>query len=331
MAETRRRVRITAPGRIEIESVGPLAAGPGEAVVRVRSCGLCGSDATMSAGRHPVIRPPIVPGHEIVGVVSAASEEALIGARVAVLPQVGCGECTPCLRGDPRLCARMRLIGGQIDGGAADEVVVPVAALVVIPDAVPEAIAPIVEPLSVARHAVARAAAIVGAEVLVVGGGPIGLLVALSAREAGAARVTLVEPVEARQAVVAHFGIRVVPAVPDEEFDVAFDCVGGGVVPPSLLGAVLAGGTLVLVGVAAPELTFDGMLLQRQERAILGSHMYTRADVEASLALLAGGLLPTDDASLGMLFDRRPLDDAASAFEDLVERRSHSLKILLEP
>lgn len=331
-ADSIRRVRFADLGRVEIESASRPEPAPREVVVRVTSCGLCGSDATMLSGRHPVIRPPLVPGHEIVGVVArvGAGASAVVGARVAVMPQVGCGECRQCRRGHPRLCARMRLIGGQIVGGAAEEVVVPADALVVVPAEVSDAVLPIVEPLAVAAHAVARVPGLSGLEVLVVGGGPIGLLVALAAGAAGAA-VTLVEPVEARRAVVAHFGVTVVGAVPEGEVDVVFDCVGGAELPASLLASVVAGGTLVLVGVAAPQVTFDGILLQRQERAILGSHMYTRADFEAALGLLAGGLLPSDAASLALLFDRRALGDAVAAFDDLVARRSPALKILLEP
>lgn len=320
-------------GRVELECAERATPDAGEVVVRVTSCGLCGSDASMLTGRHPVIRPPIVPGHEVVGVVDRAGADAghLVGARVAILPFVGCDVCIQCRRGQPRLCAQMRLIGGQIDGGAADEVLVPADALVVIPDGVPEEIAPIVEPLAVASHAVDRASGVADGDVLVVGGGPIGLLVALAARAMGAASVTLVETVPSRQQVVAHFGLTVVAEIPPTEHDVVFDCVGGGELPARLLGSVLAGGALVLVGVAAPELSFDGMLLQRQERAILGSHMYTREDFERALGLLADGLLPTGDVTLALLFDRRPLDDAASAFDDLIDRRSTSLKILLEP
>lgn len=328
-----RRARIVEVGRVAVERVERPAPRANEVVVRVTSCGLCGSDASMLTGRHPVIRPPIVPGHEIVGIAERAGEgaDAFLGRRVAVMPQVGCGSCRLCLRGDPRLCADMRLIGGQIDGGAADEVVVPAEALVLVPDAVPDAVLPIVEPLAVASHAVARAPGLVGGDVLVVGGGPIGLLVALSARAAGAASVTLVETVPARREVVTHFRIPVAESVPSDQFDVVFDCVGGQELPRTLLASVQAGGALVLVGVAAPDLAFDGILLQRQERAVLGSHMYTRADFEASLGLLAGGLIPADDTTAALLFDRRSLDDAASAFSDLVERRSSALKILLEP
>jgi len=328
-----RRARIVGVGRVELEDTTRAIPDDTQAVVRVTSCGLCGSDATMLSGRHPVIRPPIVPGHEIVGVVARAGADAasLIDRRVAVLPQVGCGECVQCLRAQPRLCAQMRLIGGQIDGGVADEVLVPADALVEIPDAVTAEIAPIVEPLAVASHAVSRAPGLPGAAVLVVGGGPIGLLVALAAQARGAGSVTLVETVDARRQVVAHFGVSVAAEIADGEFDIVFDCVGGSELPRLLLGSVLAGGALVLVGVAAPELAFDGILLQRQERAILGSHMYTRADFEDALGLLAGGMLQADDTSLALLFDRRPLVDAAAAFDDLLERRSQSLKILLVP
>ncbi|MFC7269155.1 zinc-binding dehydrogenase [Microbacterium fluvii] len=327
-----RRLRITAPGRAEIESVPSPSPSPGEAIVRVESCGLCGSDASMFTGKHPVITPPLVPGHEIVGSVVAegGGAEGLLGRRVAVLPQIGCGECTACTAGHPRLCDRMRLIGGQIDGGAAEEVRVPTTSLVAIPDAVSSTVAPIVEPLAVAYHAVGRAGRLDGAHVLVVGGGPIGLLVALTARARGAADVTLIEPVPARQQVVSHFGVRVAAAIPSAPHDVVFDCVGGAV-GPSLLATVVAGGTLVLVGVAAPELAFGGMLLQRQERTITGSHMYTHEDFAAALGLLADGLLPDDDASLALLFDRRPLAEGAQALADLVDRRSVSLKILLIP
>lgn len=332
-----RRVRIVEPGRAVVEPVARLEPGMDEAVVRVESCGLCGSDATMFTGRHPVITPPIVPGHEIVGVVSAAGAgaEDLLGRRVAVLPQLGCGTCRQCRRGHPRLCARMRLIGGQVAGGAADEVLVPATSLMVVPEEVPSAIAAIVEPLAVASHAVARVAAMSGADVLVAGGGPIGLLVALSAQAAGAESVTLVEPVVARQAIVAHFGLHVVAALPTDgtapaEYDVVFDCVGGDLAA-GLLGSVVAGGVLVLVGVAAAELSFGGVLLQRQERAIMGSHMYSRDDFGASLRLLADGLLPTDPVSLDLLFDRRSLDDAVEALDDLVGRRSPAIKMLLIP
>lgn len=328
-----RRVRIAEVGRVEVEHVERAEPGVGEVVVRVTSCGLCGSDASMLTGRHPVIRLPIVPGHEVVGVGARAGTgaERFLGQRVALLPQVGCGKCRPCLRGEPRLCAEMRLIGGQIDGGAADEVLVSADALVLVPDDVPDAVLPIVEPLAVAARAVSRAPGLRGGEVLIVGGGPIGLLVALAARAAGAGSVILVETVETRRDVVTHFGIPVSPAVPDSEFDVVFDCVGGRDLPTTLLASVQAGGALVLVGVAARELLFDGILLQRQERTVLGSHMYTRADFEASLALLSEGLIPTDEATEALLFDRRGLDDAAAAFGDLVERRSSALKILLQP
>lgn len=328
-----RRVRIAEVGHVEVESVERAEPGVGEVIVRVTSCGLCGSDASMLTGRHPVIRPPFVPGHEVVGVGERAGVggERFLGKRVALLPQVGCGTCRPCLRGEPRLCADMRLIGGQIDGGAADEVLVPADALVLVPDGVPTAVLPIVEPLAVASHAVSRAPGLRGGRALVVGGGPIGLLVALAARAAGAASLTLVETVAARRDVVTHFGIPVSSLIPDGEFEVVFDCVGGRDLPPQLLASVQAGGSLVLVGVAAQDLLFDGILLQRQERTVLGSHMYTRRDFEASLALLADGLIPADDATEALLFDRRSLDDAEAAFDDLVERRSSALKILLEP
>lgn len=327
------RVRMVDIGRVEVESADRRDPRPGEVVVRVTSCGLCGSDASMLTGRHPVIRPPLVPGHEIVGVGAraGAGAEAFLGRRVAVMPQIGCGACAACRRGHPRLCAEMRLIGGQLAGGAADEVLVPAASLVPVPDAVPEEVLPIIEPLAVAAHAVGRAPGIAGGEALVVGGGPIGLLVALAALAAGAASVTLVETAATRREVVAHFGVPVVDAIPDAQHDVVFDCVGGRELPAVLLGSVRAGGALVLVGVSAPELAFDGILLQRQERAILGSHMYTRADFEAALGLLAEGVLPTDEVSLSFLFDRRPLADAPDAFADLVERRSSALKILLIP
>lgn len=323
MPETLRRARILAPDLVGLELVGPAAAGPGEVVVRVDSCGLCGSDAGMLAGTHPVIRPPIVPGHEIVGRVG--------GRRVAVLPQLGCGDCRHCRRDDARLCAQMRLIGGQVPGGVADEVVVPESSLVEVPDAVPDAVVALVEPLAVARHAVGRAPGVAGADVLVVGGGPIGVLVALVARADGADRVRVVEPVAARRGILDHLGVEALEALPDGEVDVAFDCVGGADVPRELLGAVAAGGTLVLVGVAAPALGFDGMLLQRQERTVRGSHMYTRADMTAALALLADGLLPQDDRSLALLFDRRSLDDAPAAFADLAARRSAALKLVIVP
>jgi threonine dehydrogenase-like Zn-dependent dehydrogenase len=332
-----RQATVLDPRRVEVVR-GELSSLPeGYARIAVEVCGVCGSDLTMYRGNHPVIRPPIVLGHEVIGTISEIAGPAaggfVPGARVAFLPQVGCGNCAPCRRGDERLCAQMKLIGGQIPGGLAEAVVVPVGNLIGVPDSVPRLLQVLVEPLAVAVHAAGRVALTSEDDCVVLGCGPIGALVGFVLRARGVAKITMVDPDEGRRATMAYFGFHVAEGVPvqPDMYDVAFECVGGAKPAETALAAVRADGHVVLVGVAAPALNFSGVQLQRQERTITGSHMYRRQEFESAFSLLARGVVPHDAASLQRLIEIRELDDIAEIMRQLDSRAVAALKIVVYP
>lgn len=334
--ETIRQLTVIEPRKAELVAARPIELGPGMARIRVESCGICGSDLTMYKGAHPVIKPPIVLGHEVIGTLSGFGDEKpadfKVGDRVAFLPQTGCGKCGACMRGDERLCPQMKLIGGQIPGGMADSVDVPVANLVHVPDNVPRPLRVLAEPLAVSVHATDRVPIQADDECLVLGSGPIGLLVAFALRARGASCITVVDLDPSRLEIARYFGFVTSESMPEPQgsFDVAFECVGGAAPARAVLEAVHSGGSVVLVGVAAPELSFSGILLQRQERTITGSHMYTRDEFEEAFRLLANGTIPNDEESLAILLDRRGLEHAPAMLAELEGRSAKAIKLVVD-
>jgi len=336
MVKMIRQLTVIEPRRVELVATQPVELAPGMARIRVENCGICGSDVTMYKGAHPVIKPPIVLGHEVIGTLSDFGDgkpaDFKLGERVAFLPQTGCGKCRACLRGEERLCPQMKLIGGQIPGGMAESVDVPVANLIRVPENVPPPLRVLAEPLAVGVHAAGRVSLKAGDECVVLGAGPIGLLVGFALKARGVSRITVIDLDPARLEIARHFGFIASENMPEQpgSFDVAFECVGGAAPARTVLEAVHSGGFVVLVGVAAPELSFSGILLQRQERTVTGSHMYSREEFEEAFRLLGNGTIPHDEESLSVLFDRRGLEQAPAMLAELNERRAKAIKLVVD-
>ncbi|MBA2295169.1 MAG: alcohol dehydrogenase catalytic domain-containing protein, partial [Actinobacteria bacterium] len=190
---------LEAPKEFVVNSRANAEPGSGEVRVRVRDCGVCGSDLKMWAGTHAFLRPPLLLGHEVYGFVDAigADTNGIAHADpVVVFPAQGCGSCFLCLRGQPQLCADMAFYGGQLPGGLAEYVLVSRANLMPVPDAVPEQQRVLIEPLAVAIHAIGRANGAAGETAVVLGAGAIGLFTALVARARGLVPVLVAEPSE---------------------------------------------------------------------------------------------------------------------------------------
>jgi threonine dehydrogenase-like Zn-dependent dehydrogenase len=172
---------------IELRDVATPAPAAGEVVVRVRVCGICGSDLHWFTG-HAAL-PPVCPGHEMAGEVAAVGAGVSgwrAGDRVAVEPLRSCGVCRYCRHRTPQLCVRLQIFGLQLAGGFADAVVVPATALFAVPPQLDWPIAVLAEPTAVAVHAVRLAGIAAGQRVLILGAGAIGLLCVLAASAAGA-------------------------------------------------------------------------------------------------------------------------------------------------
>ncbi|OZM77455.1 zinc-binding dehydrogenase [Pseudonocardia sp. MH-G8] len=320
-----RQVVVTSSDDIRVEDVPrPGPPGAGEVLVASRLVGICGTDVHAAAGHHPFIDRPYRPGHEVVGVVEQVGEGVTAlaaGDRVVLEPNLVCGQCRQCRDGRYNICRNLAVFGCQTPGGMSDAFVVAGDRLHKLPDDMSDELAALVEPLATPVHAVRRAGVRAGSRVVVLGAGPIGLLVLVAARAAGAETVVvtdvLPEKLERARRLGADVGVRadapdaiglVAAAVPGA--DVVFDCVATASSMAQAVELVDKGGTVVVVGIAAGATSIPLHLVQDREISVIGSLMYVREDVEHAIALLASGVVAADELVTGVF----PLERAAEAF-----------------
>jgi 2-desacetyl-2-hydroxyethyl bacteriochlorophyllide A dehydrogenase len=245
---------------------------PGEAVVRIRKVGVCGSDFHAYAGRHPAYTYPRVLGHELAGeVVEVGANDFGIspGDRCAIEPYISCGQCRACKAGRTNCCERLRVIGIHVDGGMQEFLSVPLWLLHKSETLSLEQLA-LVETLGIGAHAVSRSNIGRGQTALVVGAGPIGLAVAEFAR-AAEADVCVLEKSQWRRDFATGLGIKAL-AEPDGYLsDVVFDATGSARSMSESLSYVAPAGRLVFVGLTKEQVMLDDALLHAREVTICAS------------------------------------------------------------
>jgi (R,R)-butanediol dehydrogenase/meso-butanediol dehydrogenase/diacetyl reductase len=338
---------------VRLDQVPPPAATAGEVVVAVAACGLCGSDLHeylhgpiyIPRQPHPLtgLMPPVTLGHEFSGrVVEVGPRVTTVraGDRVAVNPCLVCGECRWCRSGRPNHCAKLATIGLSRDGALAPLVAVPAYGCHALPAAVDDEQGATVEPLAVAVHACRRARLAGGERVVVVGAGPIGLLVLQVARARGAAWVAVVEPREDRRGLARALGADAVldPGAGDParavadltdgaRADVAFECVGSPAAFAAAFRAAGKGGRVALVGLVPETVPANALLIVAHEKEIIGSSAYVDEFPEA-IDLLARRQVRIEP----LVTARVPLERAlADGLEALLRPDLGHVKILVSP
>lgn len=299
--------------------------GPGQVLIRVGYTGLCGTDLHICAGEHPRAKPGVVIGHEIAGTVAAAPDPYGLDAGTAVVvdPLVACGRCATCRDGRPHTCENLRLIGIDSPGGAAPLVAVDADRLIPVPGSPDLRHLAFAEPLAVAVRAVRRSGLQLGQHVAVVGGGPIGVAVAVCARDAGAGRVVLAEPSESRREFAAGLGVETVASAEGLTAEVVFDAAGHPSVAALVTDLVAPGGTVVVVAVYGDPAPVDLRAVTFKELTVVGTRVYSRQDLAVATGLVASGRFDPEP----FLTSTVTLDEAAAAIADL--RRGVGLKVLV--
>ena len=199
--KTMKALVYTAPGSIQLKEMELPELKPGFARIKVRYCGICGSDMGIYAGNHPRAKGPLIPGHEFVGVIEDINDskgEFCKGDRVVPFPLISCGHCISCRSGRPYICQTLRLTGIDFDGGMAEHANVDEKQLVRVPDTLPDKAAALIEPFAVAVRAVHQSGFTFLDNALVMGAGPIGILTALALRRSGASKIILSDIDEGR-------------------------------------------------------------------------------------------------------------------------------------
>jgi (R,R)-butanediol dehydrogenase/meso-butanediol dehydrogenase/diacetyl reductase len=199
----------------------------GEVVLRVEACGICGSDLHLSDA-YPL--PGVVMGHEFCGVVEELGPDVdgvEVGDRVAGLSITTCGRCAACLSGRPRKCPSAVMVGFERPGAFAEYVTMTARDLFRLPNTLDPQHGALIEPLSVALHTVDRADLEPGDDVLVIGGGPVGLAVAMWARQLGAREVVVSDPVAGRRELAETLGASTTVDPTKDDVGDAFEGVAG--------------------------------------------------------------------------------------------------------
>ncbi len=324
-------------GRIDVTDSEIPHPGKGEVLIKVKYCGICGSELSAYTGHNELRKPPSVMGHEFSGNVVEAGDSSLewmVGKLVAVNPLVTCGRCRFCASGDRQLCLERKIIGVNFSGGFGQYVSVPSYSIHEMNDALYGSLA---EPLACAVRAVRQARVTVGDTVLIAGAGTIGLLSAKMAIAAGASEVVMAETNSFRRELSLKYGATAALA-PDkvEEhldrtgnrngFDRAIDAVGYNESRNLLVRHVRRGGTVSILGLHENRMDLDGNYVVRSETSVSGSFCYSNEDFRVATDFINRGKLKGAEK----WFEVRGARAADKAFQDLLKPDCSVSKVILD-
>jgi L-iditol 2-dehydrogenase len=337
-------------GDLRIEEIATPSPGPGEVLVRIGSCGICGSDVprVFTKGTYSF---PTVCGHEFAGTIAAAGPGATlaVGTQVTVFPLLWCGRCAECERGEYARCADYDYLGSRSDGGFAQFVVAPQRNCLALPAGVGVEEGAMTEPAAVALHAVKRSGLKAGETVAVFGAGPIGLLVAQWARALGAARVLIFDIAPRNLELAAELGFsevfdsrtgdpvaRVEAATGGRGADVTLEAAGVPATFTAAVASAAAGGRVVMLGNPSGEVVLPAKLISqmmRRELALVGTWNSSFSacglpdDWRTVLAAVAAGTIRLKP----LITHRFGLKDAFAGLQVMRNRNEFVSKVLINP
>ena len=313
----------------------------GHALIRINYAGICGTDLVIYAGKHKRAAPPLIMGHEFAGEIvdlQAQGTHLAIGDRVVAEPLLPCGECYACTSGSYWVCKSLKLLGVDEDGAFAEFAKAPINRIYKIPEALSLQAAALVEPAAVAVHAVRRSRAQLGSRAVVLGGGPIGLLVAQVARAATAMPVELVEVNDWRIGLARQLGFDPIDAkkggVEKEVLsrtggngaDVLFDAAGAATTVLQQPELTRIHGQVVMVAIPEDPRPVNLASIALKEIELVGVRVYNSSDYETAISLVAERRINLEPL-VSHVF---PLEDGQEAIE-LFEKGTDCMKVLLRP
>jgi len=333
---------MTAPGVIEFREVPTPEPKAGEALIKMQKIGICGSDIHVFHGKHPFTKYPITQGHEVSGQVAALGPgvtKVRVGQKVTVEPQVVCGKCYLCRHGKYNLCEELKVMGFQTTGAASAYFAVDQSKVTLLPDDMSFEQGAMIEPLAVAVHAIRRAGDVSGKRVAVLGAGPIGNLVAQTAKGMGAAQVMITDISDYRLGLAQRCGIDFCANTRQNDFgeallacfgpdraDVIYDCAGNDITMGQAIRHARKGSAIILVAVFADMAAVDLALANDHELAINSSMMYRHNDYVDAIALVAEGKVRLDP----LMSKTFPFREFLRAYQYIDANRETTMKVFID-
>lgn len=332
---------MTAPGTISFRDVPKPAPRDNEVLIQIKRVGVCGSDIHVFHGLHPYTTYPVVQGHEASGIIVAVGRHVkslAVGDEAVFMPQLTCGRCYPCRHGMPHICENLKVMGFQTGGAAQEYFPVDMDHVLKLPNSISLDYAAMIEPISVAVHAISRGGEVRDHKVLVFGAGTIGNLVGQVARASGAAMVMLVDVCDYKLQKARECGFEFVCNSQKEDVgaaiakylgpdraDIIFECVGVQETISQIIPNARKGTTVVVVGVFGKKPTVDLGLVQDHELTLVGTLMYQRQDYERAIELVAHNQLSLDP----MITHRFAFSDYLAAYEAIEDAKGNVMKVMI--
>ena len=331
------------PGNIEFKDVkvpGDLKAN--EILLKIQRIGVCGSDIHVFHGEHPATPYPVVQGHEYSAIVEAVGEgvtKAKPGMKATARPQLVCGECGPCKRGQYNACQKLKVQGFQAPGVAQEYFIVPEDRLIILPDSLSLEQGAMVEPAAVGAHSTSRTTGIKGKNVVVSGAGTIGNLVAQFAKARGAKKVLITDVSNYRLEKAKECGIDetlnvmetpfaegVKSCFGDEGFQVGMEAAGVQASLDVLMANVEKGGDIVILGVYAKNPTVNMFFLGEHELNVFGSMMYRHEDYEAAVEMISNGKINLEP----LISKHFPFEEYHQAYKYIEAQGDKTMKVIID-
>ena len=328
--------------KIEVVEQDLPGLGDEEALVKLEYGGICGSDVHIYNHNHPAAHVPLILGHEycgrIVEVNTKKRNDLKPGDLITSHPLDGCGVCIPCLTGSPNACKEVRIYGIQQDGVFTEYLLVPVSKIYKLNENIDPRLGSLVEPLAVAVHDVKRSGMSVGQDIFVVSAGPIGLLIALVARHAGARNVVLCEINKYRRQLTESLGFKVLdPLLPDFEknaleitdgkgYEVVFEASGAEQCAAYMTTLTSQQGTGVVVGVPNGPYPIETFKVLSRELKIIGVRIHPQYHFAEAVDLVNEGVF--NDALEKLVTHTFPLTKLEDAIKFCMEDQEHYKVVL---
>lgn len=333
-------IKITKPNEIMIDDIPMPEVKEGEALLKIRYCGICGADVASYTGNQPFTTYPRIPGHEFSAEIVEIPENdkgLKAGDIVTANPYFNCGECYSCRRGIVNACTDNQTMGVQRDGSFCEYVAMPVERIIDGKGLSAQELA-LIEPFSISCHALSRAQIKQGDNLLIVGAGPIGLFALIKAKAMGA-RVMIADLLDSRLELAKEYGADRVVNTKEEDivkvseeftngdmFDVCVEACGLSVTFLSCIDCAATGANIILIGNGKKETTFLHSILLKKELNVFGSRNAFTKDFEELIDLVKAGKADV----LKMVSGVYDMENATDAFEALAHNDGSLAKLLIK-
>ncbi len=313
-----------------------------EVLVKIMKIGVCGSDIHVYHGMHPYTSYPVVQGHEVSGEIDSVGKGVVglkKGDKVTIQPQVVCGKCYSCRNGNYHICDELKVRGFQTTGMASEYFAVEAEKVLKLPDDMSFDVAAMVEPIAVASHALSRAGSVKGKNVLVLGAGTIGNLVAQVAKARGAKAVMITDLSDYRLDLAKECGIDICinPTEDDlteavnayfgeDKADLILECVGVNPTMEQAISNARKGTSIIVVGVFGQKANVDLGIVQDRELSLIGTLMYKEEDYLNAISMINDKTVNPES----LITTHFAFKDYIKAYEYIENQKDKAIKVIID-